>query len=75
VDQPPSAFSASGEDAITCSIDVAMRPSARRLEASAFSEFYEIQRTADTIINGDFKRVRSSPDDDSFSLMLSRIHR
>ncbi|KIJ04981.1 hypothetical protein PAXINDRAFT_103950 [Paxillus involutus ATCC 200175] len=57
VDQPPSAFSASGEDAITCSIDVAMRPSARRLEASAFSEFYEIQRTADTIINGDFKRI------------------
>ncbi|KAF9240828.1 putative diphthamide synthesis protein-domain-containing protein [Melanogaster broomeanus] len=56
-DQPPSAFSPSGEEAITRSIDVASTPSAQRFGSSDFSEFYEIERTTETIINGNFKRI------------------
>ncbi|KAF9221158.1 diphthamide biosynthesis protein [Gyrodon lividus] len=56
-DQSPSVFSASGEGAISLSIDVASKRSAQRVESSDFSEFYEIQRTAETIINGSFKRI------------------
>ncbi|KAH7886697.1 putative diphthamide synthesis protein-domain-containing protein, partial [Phlebopus sp. FC_14] len=50
-------FSASGEEAITRSIDLESHPSAQRSISSDFSEFYEIERTAGTIVQGNFKRV------------------
>ncbi|KIJ62516.1 hypothetical protein HYDPIDRAFT_114653, partial [Hydnomerulius pinastri MD-312] len=56
-DQPPSAFSASGEEVIARSIDVDATPSAKRLESSDLSEFYEIDRTAEAITRGGYKRT------------------
>lgn len=58
-DQPPTAFSASGEEAIARSIDVTSNSSAQRPEFSNVAEFYEIDRTVEIILKGDFKRVRS----------------
>ena len=52
-----SAFSAAGDDAITRTIDIAEDPSAQRLPVFDFAEFYEIERTASAILDGDFKRV------------------
>ena len=54
-----TAFSASGEDAITRVIDVHTEEVA--LKDEHFDEFYEIARTAEEIIKGDYKRVRSFP--------------
>ena len=53
-----TAFSTSGEDAIKRTIDVKIDETADRLSSSyEFDLFYEIDRTADEIIKGDFKRV------------------
>lgn len=57
---PPSAFAASGEEAITRSIDVTSNVSAQRPDFLNVSEFYEVERTAEIILKGDYKRVRSS---------------
>lgn len=58
-DEQSSAFSASGEEAIARTIDASSTSSARRPESSSVAEFYEIDRTAEAILKGDFKRVRS----------------
>ena len=58
-EQHPSAFSASGEEAIARSIDITCTTSAQRPESSSIAEFYEIERTAEIILEGDFRRVRS----------------
>lgn len=53
-----TAFSTSGEDAIKRTIDVKIDETADRLSSShEFDLFYEIDRTADEIIKGDFKRI------------------
>ena len=54
-----TAFSPSGEDAITRAIDIQV-DAAEILDPStpAFDEFYEIKRTASEIIDGGYKRVR-----------------
>ncbi|KAG6860061.1 hypothetical protein C0991_012291 [Blastosporella zonata] len=52
-----SAFSASGEDAITRSIDVHADITSSQLAPSEFDDFYDIERTSKEIINGDYKRI------------------
>ena len=52
-----TAFSTSGEDAIKRTIDVKIDETADRLSSHKFNAFYEIERTADEISKGDFKRV------------------
>lgn len=54
-----SAFAASGEEAIARSIDITSSVSSQRPESSNVAEFYEIERTAEIILKGDYKRVRS----------------
>ncbi|KAG8215726.1 putative diphthamide synthesis protein-domain-containing protein [Butyriboletus roseoflavus] len=54
---PPSAFTASGEEVITRSIDIASTVSAQRPDSSSVNEFYEVERTAEIILKGDYKRV------------------
>lgn len=56
-EQPPSAFTASGEDAIARSIDTTSGVSAQRSESSDVDEFYEIKRTAEIVREGNYKRV------------------
>ncbi|KAJ3997354.1 putative diphthamide synthesis protein-domain-containing protein [Lentinula boryana] len=53
-----TAFSASGEEVITRTIDVEVDDTADQLKSSAeFDAFYEIDRTVREIEEGDFKRV------------------
>lgn len=55
-----TAFSTSGEDAITRSINVEFDKTAESLSGSVeFANFYDIDRTVDEIVNGAFKRVSS----------------
>jgi diphthamide biosynthesis protein 2 len=49
-----TAFSTSGEDAIARTIDVEIDETASSYK---FDTFYEIERTANEIVKGDFKRV------------------
>ena len=57
-EQPLAAFAASGDEAIARSIDIASSVSAQRPETSSVAEFYEVERTAEIILKGDYKRVR-----------------
>ncbi|KAI6102295.1 putative diphthamide synthesis protein-domain-containing protein [Pisolithus croceorrhizus] len=50
-------FSATGEEAIKHSIDFDSCPSAQRPESSDILEFFEIERTAKEIRDGDHKRI------------------
>lgn len=52
-----TSFSTSGEEAITQVIDIQPDNSANTLSPKEFDDFYEIERTADEIIEGDYKRV------------------
>ncbi|KAF8057552.1 putative diphthamide synthesis protein-domain-containing protein [Lyophyllum atratum] len=52
-----TAFTASGEDAITRAIDIQPDTTADALPQSDFDDFYEITRTAEEIIHGDYKRI------------------
>lgn len=52
------AFSASGEDAITRTIEFNTDPSTQDVMSSNLVETYEIERTVAAIAEGDFKRVR-----------------
>jgi hypothetical protein len=52
-----TAFSTSGEDAITRSLDVDLDQTAKDLSLEEFNDFYDIERTAKEIINGDYKKV------------------
>jgi diphthamide biosynthesis protein 2 len=53
-----STFSASGEDAITRTLDFNIDPSTQGIVSSDLVETYEIERTVAAIVEGDFKRVR-----------------
>jgi len=53
-----SVFSASGEEAITRTIEFAAEPTTQDIVSSDLVETYEIERTATAIIEGNFKRVR-----------------
>lgn len=55
-----TAFSTSGEDAITRTINVEADETADKLAEDEFDEFYEIERTVEEIVKGDYKRVRES---------------
>jgi len=59
-----TAFTASGEDAIVRAIDIQADTTADELPQSDFDDFYEITRTAEEIIQNNYKRVRFpiSPD-------------
>ncbi|KAF5376495.1 hypothetical protein D9615_008664 [Tricholomella constricta] len=52
-----TAFAASGEDAIARALDVHADTTADQLSQSEFNEYYEITRTAEEIIKGDYKRI------------------
>ncbi|KAF9444614.1 diphthamide biosynthesis protein [Macrolepiota fuliginosa MF-IS2] len=52
-----SAFSTADENAITRTIDIRPDTTADQLSVEAFDDFYDIQRTADEIIQGDYKRI------------------
>ncbi|TFK67322.1 diphthamide biosynthesis protein [Pluteus cervinus] len=52
-----SAFSSSGEDAITRVLDVQKDTATHSLSQAQFDDYYEIQRTTSEIVNGDFKRI------------------
>lgn len=52
-----TAFSTSGEDAIARKIDVQVNTTANILASTEFNDFYEIDRTAEEIIKGDYKRI------------------
>jgi hypothetical protein len=54
-----STFSASGEDAITRTIQLNINSSTQNIAPSDFLEIYEIERTVTAIIEGNFKRVSS----------------
>lgn len=53
-----TSFSTSGEDAITRVIDVKPDNATNNMDLIEFDEFYEIKRTAEEIIKGDYKKVR-----------------
>ncbi|KAJ3518090.1 hypothetical protein NLJ89_g116 [Agrocybe chaxingu] len=55
--EPTTSFSSSGEDAITRVIDVKPDESADVLPPNEFEEFYEIERTAEQIVKGDYRRI------------------
>ncbi|CAA7263747.1 unnamed protein product [Cyclocybe aegerita] len=55
--EPTTSFSASGEDAITRIIDAKPDESADLLPPKEFDEFYEIERTAEEIVKGDYRRI------------------
>lgn len=52
-------FSASGEDAIARTIDVESTGVPDGLSCEDFEDYYDINRTVDEIIRGDYKRVQS----------------
>lgn len=53
-----TAFSTSGESAISRSIDIEVDETADQLPSSKeFEKFYEIERTVQEIVQGRFKRV------------------
>ncbi|KAG0698784.1 putative diphthamide synthesis protein-domain-containing protein [Suillus ampliporus] len=52
-----STFSASGEDAITRTIELNIETSTQDIAPSDFLEIYEIDRTVASIVEGDFKRI------------------
>jgi diphthamide biosynthesis protein 2 len=58
MDSEHTAFSTSGEDAITRTIDVKIDTTANQLALTEFDDYYEIERTAGEIVKGDYKRVR-----------------
>jgi diphthamide biosynthesis protein 2 len=52
-----TAFASSGEEVITRPIDVELDRSTANLSYDEFTDYYEIDRTVDEIIRGDYKRV------------------
>lgn len=58
----PTTISASGEDAITRTIDVNVDETPNPLSSpDEFEDFYEISRTAEEIVRRGYKRVSASP--------------
>lgn len=68
-----TAFTTSGEDAIRRTIDVEVDTTADRLSPAEFDNFYEIDRTAEEIIKGDYKRVRIIPSIPSLRLIIEHF--
>ncbi|KAH9475326.1 2-(3-amino-3-carboxypropyl)histidine synthase subunit 2 [Psilocybe cubensis] len=54
---PTTSFSSSGEDVISQVIEVTPDTSADVLSLEEFDIFYEIRRTAEEIVRGDYKRI------------------
>jgi len=52
-----SAFSTADESAIARTINISSDTTADHLSVEEFDDFYDIQRTADEIIQNNFKRV------------------
>ena len=53
-----ASFSTSGEDAIQKTIDVQPETSTLSLSPHQFEDFYEIGRTAEEVVRGNYSRVR-----------------
>jgi diphthamide biosynthesis protein 2 len=53
-----STFSTSDENAITRTLDTTPDTSSNHLSQEQFDNFYDIERTADEISQGNYKRVR-----------------
>ncbi len=58
---PTTNIYASGEEAITRVIEVEDEDFPRLSTNEEFEEYYDIQRTTDSIVAGDFKRVQFPP--------------
>ena len=56
-----TSFADSGEAVISHKIETAPDLSASDLSANEFAEYYDIERTVDEIIKGDYKSVRPIP--------------
>ncbi|KAF8887022.1 hypothetical protein CPB84DRAFT_1684756 [Gymnopilus junonius] len=54
---PTTSFSASGEDAITQSIQIVPDTTADQLSAHEFEQFYDIERTSQEIVKADYQRI------------------
>lgn len=68
-------FSGSGQEAITRTIEVDADESAPHLSSpEEFQEFYEIDRTSEEIIRGDFKRVGRKYHFDSLFILFPLNH-
>lgn len=52
-----TAFSTSGEEAITRTIDISAPPPSHSLSPAEFEAYYEIRRTVREIVDNDYKRV------------------
>ncbi len=61
---------ASGEEAITRVIEVEDEDFPRLSTNEEFEKYYDVQRTTDAIIAGDFKRVRFAPSTQKLVLNL-----
>ncbi|KAF9039326.1 diphthamide biosynthesis protein [Panaeolus papilionaceus] len=57
MDSETNTFAASGADVITRTIDVDIDTTADQLSQEEFQDFYEIDRTAKEIVQGDYKRI------------------
>ena len=57
--EPTTSFADSGEAVISQKIEASPDLSASDLSADEFAEYYDIERTVDEIVNGDYKSVRS----------------
>lgn len=59
MDSEHTAFATSGKDAITRVIDIDVDTTASQLSSTEFDYFYELERTAEEVIKGDYKRAGS----------------
>jgi hypothetical protein len=55
--EPTTSFADSGEVVISQKVVVSPDLSASNLSADEFAEYYDIKRTVDEIVKGDYKRV------------------
>ncbi|KAF9530121.1 diphthamide biosynthesis protein [Crepidotus variabilis] len=56
-EEPTTSFSTSGEDAVTRVIQVELDASANTLSPKEFDDFFEIEKSAEEILKGDYKRI------------------
>ena len=59
--EPTTSFADSGEAVISKKIEATPDLSASNLSVGEFAEYYDIERTVDEIIKGNYKSVRPTP--------------
>jgi diphthamide biosynthesis protein 2 len=66
--EPTTSFADSGEGVISQKIETSPDLSASDLSAGEFAEYYDIERTVDEIVKGDYKSVCPVPFGDPGSI-------